>query len=74
MFRLKKDEREKLHEAVAERNALWGIMIILIIGVLYQIISSALNQRLEVDWFIIIALFIGLIIKTISNIYLDKKN
>ena len=74
MIRLKKDEREKIHEALAERNALWIMMMVLVMGILYQVITSALSQTIKVDWFILIALFAGLIVKTISNIVLDRKN
>lgn len=74
MRQLKKDEREKIHEAIAERNALWGILIILIIGVFYDIIKSGINQQIQLNPFIIASLVIGLLIKAITNIYLDKKN
>ncbi len=74
MIRLKKDEREKIHEAIAERNALWTVMIVLVAGILYQTFTSALNQTIRVDWFIVAALFAGVLIKTISNIYLDRKD
>ncbi len=74
MIRMKRDERERVHEAIAERNALWIMMMILVAGILYQITISALNQTVKIDWFIVVALFSGLIVKTISNIYLDKKN
>ena len=74
MAHLKKDEREKIHEAMAERNALWGIMAILVLGILYQVIQSAFEEKIIFDWWIFAALFIGLTIKSISNIYLDRKN
>lgn len=74
MFRLKKDERETIHEAFAERNALWAIMIVLVLGILYQAISSALSNTIKIDWFIITALLAGVIVKAISNIYLDNKD
>lgn len=74
MTTLKQDEREKIHEALAERNALWGIIVVITAGVLYESISSALNQTFQVNPFLIAALVVGLIIKSISNIYLDRKN
>lgn len=74
MFRMKKDERQKIHEALAERNALWAMMIVLVIAIVYQVINSALQKTFELNWFILAALFAGLIVKAISNIYLDKKN
>ena len=74
MARMKKDEREKIHEAIAERNAMWAISIILSVGLVYQIIISALNQKLMIDWWIAGALFAGLIIKSITNCRLSRKN
>ncbi|MBD3249665.1 hypothetical protein GF336_06495 [Candidatus Woesearchaeota archaeon] len=47
--------------------------MVIVIGLLYEIISSALRQDLQVNWFLAVALFGGAIVKTISNIYLDKR-
>ncbi|MFA5259072.1 MAG: hypothetical protein WC402_03265 [Candidatus Pacearchaeota archaeon] len=74
MIRMKKDERENRHEAVAERNALWAIMIILVIGLIYQVISSSLNNQVIFDPVIAIALIGAVIVKAISNFYLDRKD
>ena len=74
MIRSKNDEREKMHEAIAERNAAWFMAIVLSIGLAYQMISNALQQKLYVNPFIVIALIGGIFIKMISNIYLDRKN
>lgn len=73
MVTVRRDEREYKNEAVAERNAAWFMVMVLVIGLLYEIISSALRQDLQVNWFLVAALFGGALIKTISNIYLDKK-
>lgn len=74
MRKLKHDEREKIHEAISERNALWGIILVLTAGFLYEIIKNSLDGIFKVNPFIAGALIVGLLIKTISNIYLDKKN
>lgn len=74
MARINLDEREKIHEAIAERNALWGMLAIITIGIVYDIIKSGLEQKFYVNPFLAIALFTGLIIKAISNIYLDRKD
>lgn len=74
MIRMKKDERERTHEAIAERNALWIVMIVLVVGIFYQILTSALQQEIRVDLWIVVALFAGIVVKAISNIYLSKKN
>jgi len=69
------DEREKTHEAFAERNALWAMLLVLVIGISYQISVSAVKQDFsEVDIFLVIAVVLGIVVKAISNIYLDRKN
>jgi predicted Co/Zn/Cd cation transporter (cation efflux family) len=73
MIRLKKDERERLHEAIAERNAAWFMVIALAIGVAYQVGSSAVHNTFYADPVILIALFGGLLVKLISNVYLEHK-
>ena len=73
MITLKRDEREYKNEALAERNAAWFMVMVLVIGLLYETISGALRQQVEVNWVILIALFGGAITKSISNIVLDKK-
>ncbi len=74
MASVKKDERERVHEAIAERNALWTIILVLAAGVAYQIASGIVKRAIEIDPIIFIALAAGLIVKAISNIYLDKKD
>ena len=72
---MKKDERETLHEALAERNALWAIIFVLVAGLAFEAARSAvLYQKPYVDPVIIIALVVGVIVKASSNIYLDRKN
>lgn len=73
MLTIRRDEREYKIEAVSERNAAWTMMFILVIGAAYQVITSALQQSLKVDWFIVAALFAGLIVKSVSNLVLEKK-
>lgn len=73
MVTLKKDEREYKNEAVSERNAAWFMVMVLVVGILYELISSALLQELRINLFLAIALFGGALVKTISNIYLDRK-
>ena len=73
MVALKRDERESKIEALSERNAAWVMMLIIVLGVLYQIISSALQQELAVDWFLVAALFGGMLAKTISNLVLERR-
>jgi hypothetical protein len=74
MLHLPKDERDRIHEALAERNALWVIIGVLIVGIGYQVASGIVKGILEVDPVIIIAIVAGLLAKMISNIYFDKKD
>ncbi len=74
MVHLPKDERDRMHEAIAERNALWVIVIVLALGIGYQVSWGIVKNLVTVDPVIIIALIAGLIAKIISNIYLDKKD
>jgi hypothetical protein len=75
MANIKKDEREKIHEAIAERNALWAIIFVLCVGIAYQIsVALVKAEPYNIDPVIIIAVFAALIVKAITNIYLDKKD
>ena len=74
MIHLPKDERDRIHEAIAERNALWVIITVLAIGLAYQVANGIVEHTTKIDPVILIAICAGLIAKIISNIYLDKKN
>lgn len=74
IIHLPKDERDMIHEAIAERNALWVIVAVLAVGIGYQAAISATAQMMKVDPVIIVAILAGLVAKIISNIYLDKKD
>lgn len=73
MINLRKDEMETKIEAISERNASWIMVLVLAIGILYQLISGSLQQKVSIDPFLIIALFSGMIMKSVSDIYLEKK-
>lgn len=75
MIRIPKDERDRLHEAISERNALWVMVIVLAAGVGYQVATSvAANGSMSVDPVILAALLAGTIAKAVSNLYLDRKD
>lgn len=74
MIKMKKDEREKVHEAIAERNAMWVLTAVLAAGVAYQAAASGISQKILVDPWIVAALFLGLAAKAITNYYLDRKD
>ena len=74
LWKLKKDEREKIHEAIADRNAAWVMMIVLSLGFFVELIYSALQKSLYVDPFLLIALIAGIIVKIITEYKLDKED
>jgi len=73
MYRIKKDERETMHEAIAERNAMWFMVTALGIGVAYQAGISAMAQINKIDPVIIIALLGSTLVKATSHWYLRDK-
>ena len=73
MSRLKKDEMEFRIEAIAERNAAWVMVGVLVAGILFQLIESSLRQQPEVNPFIVAALFGGVLTKAISNAVLERR-
>jgi hypothetical protein len=73
MVNLKRDEREFKIEAMAERNAAWFMSLVLAIGIFYEIVRSALNETISVNVFLVIALFGGAIVKTISNVIYERR-
>jgi len=73
MIRMKKDEREVIHEAMAERNAMWFMIAALVAGIVYQTASGIIKQTSEVDPVIVIALVGAMIVKAITHLYLRNK-
>lgn len=73
--RLQKSKIEQKHEAIENRNALWVIIMVLIVSILYQLISSIRKgqQFPQIDYFILAALLAGAVMKTVTAIYLRKK-
>jgi hypothetical protein len=74
MAKLPMDERDRIHEAIAERNALWAIIAVLAGGIGWQAATSAVNDINMVDPVIIVALILGLLAKAVTNLYLDRKD
>ncbi len=75
MSKLPLDERERAHEAVAERNALWAVLLALCVGVAYQAgTSMAQSGAVYIDPVILAAIGAGLAAKAASNIYLDRRD
>jgi hypothetical protein len=74
LWKMKKDEREVMHEAIAERNAAWGMMLVLVIGLLVELLYYSLQQKIYFDPVIVIALAVGVIVKSVTNYKLDREN
>lgn len=73
-LKLPKDERETIHEAKAERNAMWAMVFVLCAGVAYQVARGLVRDWQELDPVILAALAAGVVAKAITNIYLDAKH
>ena len=68
MIRMKKDERERVHEAMADRNACWVMIAIILIDFLYKAI-----MKQPIDPIFIIILIAGAVAKTVTGLYLRNK-
>jgi cobalamin synthase len=68
MSQVKKDERERLHEALADRNALWFMMFVLVASALYD---SFFNQSTNIIF--LIAVLGSVLVKSITQFYLRDK-
>lgn len=73
VIKIKRDERERVHEAIAERNAAWFITLFLALALSYQAAQSALIGQILVDPIIALALVGGTLIKLFSHLYLKDK-
>ena len=74
MIHLKKDERDSIHEALAERNAMWFMVTVLALGAAYQAGRNAVMGIEEmIDPIILIALFGAMIVKGLTHWYLKDK-
>lgn len=73
MFQLKKDELEIQFEAIAERNASWVMVVVLTVGIIYQVVISTTNDIYAVDPFLIATLIAGVLAKGLSYLILEIK-
>jgi len=73
MLHLKKDEREKIHEAMAERNAAWWMIGVLTVGLLIETVKMASEGVVYFDPVIVVAILGGAVVKGISHWYLRDK-
>jgi len=73
MTRVKKDERDIAHEAIAERNAMWFMVTALVIGLGYQTASGIIRNSIDIDPVIIVSLLGAATVKSISHWYLRNR-
>lgn len=73
MRKVKRDERDTLHEALAERNAMWFIITTLAVGAAFQAAQGIASQNVKIDPIILIALIGAVITKAITHLYLRNK-
>lgn len=64
MSLIKKDERERLHEAIADRNALWFIIFVLLIWALI---------KQTIDPILIITIVGATLVRAVTQFYLRDK-
>ncbi|MGB9869609.1 hypothetical protein [Methanothermobacter sp.] len=74
MWKVQRDEREYIHEAIAERNAAWAMMPVLVVGIFIELISSSLKGDPYVDPIPLVALVAGVIAKSVTNYRLEREN
>jgi hypothetical protein len=73
MIHIKRDERETIHEALAERNAMWFMVAALAVGVAFQAATSVVKDNFQVDPVILVALVGATIVKALSHWYFRNK-
>lgn len=73
MSQIKRDERDRLHEALSDRNALWFMLTVLAAGMIYQAANKITFNTNNVDPVILIALLGGTLVKAVSQFYFRDK-
>jgi hypothetical protein len=78
MIELPADEREKAHEAFAERNALWTMLAVLATGSAFVVageVAQGMDPANDPALLVILAgVICGLVAKAATNWYLDRNN
>lgn len=73
MSQIKRDERDRLHEALSDRNALWFMLTVLAVGMIYQAANKITFNTNNIDPVILIALLGGTLVKAVSQFYFRDK-
>jgi uncharacterized membrane protein len=73
MTRIKTDERNRAHEAIADRNALWTLVMIIATGLVIEGIAPEwIHALAPVNPFIVGGIGAAWLVKVISMYWLDK--
>jgi hypothetical protein len=71
--KINNDERDFIHEAIAQRNSSWFMLVTIIIALNYQLISSLIDGKFSYDPWLVIALSGACLVRLISQWYLKDK-
>jgi purine-cytosine permease-like protein len=73
MSRIKIDERNRSHEALADRNALWALVMIIGIGLVMEgVLPEWVHAFSQVNPFIVGGIVVAWLVKVISMYWLDR--
>lgn len=73
MSRIKTDERNRSHEAIADRNALWALIMIIAVGLVIEgVMPEWIRSLSQVNPFIVGGIIAAWLVKVISMYWLDK--
>jgi hypothetical protein len=73
MRKIKRDERDMAHEAIAERNAMWFVIVSLTMGIAYQAAMGIINNSNQIDPVILVAVIGAMLVKGGTHWYLRDK-
>ena len=74
MWKVQRDEREYIHEAIAERNAAWAMMPILVVGMFIELILEAPLEENPGLTPSLPSTIAGVVAKSVTNYRLEKEN
>lgn len=73
MSRIKSDERNRSHEAIADRNALWALIMIIAVGLVIEgVLPEWVHSVAQVNPFIVGGILAAWLVKVVSMYWLDK--
>ncbi len=73
MARIDVDERSRAHEAIADRNALWSLVMIIAVGLVAEGVAPAWIHGISpINPFLVGGMIIAWLVKVVSMYWLDK--